>query len=78
MLKPDSNASFLVLRPSYGDSIASAPSRMTVLLSINLIDGKAKQFDDGFFAAIDLAYYKGLKSRLQSHVTLIERLHERV
>ena len=42
------------------------------------LNGKAKQFDDGLFAAIDLAYYKGLKSRLESLVALIERLHQRV
>ena len=78
MLKPDTDAALLELRPSYADAMAKAPSGMKVLPSINVIDGKAKQFDDGLFAAIDLAYYKGLKSRLESHVALIERLHERV
>ena len=78
MLMPDSDAALLELRPSYTDAMAKAPARMKVLPSINVIDGKAKQFDDGLFAAIDLAYYKGLKSRLESHVALIKRLHERV
>ncbi len=78
MLKPDTDASFFVLRPSYADAIANAPSGMKVLPSINVIDGKAKQFDDGLVAAIELAHYKGLKPRLQSHVTLIERLQEQV
>ncbi|MFI5458115.1 MAG: hypothetical protein ACHRXM_21990 [Isosphaerales bacterium] len=78
MLKPDADAALLELRPSYADAVAKAPAGMKVLPSINVIDGKAKQFDDGLFAAIDLAYYNGLKSRLESHVALIERLHERV
>jgi hypothetical protein len=78
MLKPDLDASLLELRASYTEAMAKAPDSMKVLPSINLIDGKAKQFDDGLFAAMDLAYYKGLKSRLESHLNLIKRLHERV
>ncbi len=78
MLMPDSDAPLLELRPSYADAMAKAPSGMKVLPSINLIDGKAKQFDDGLYAAIDLAYYKGLKPRLESHVALIKRVHDRV
>jgi hypothetical protein len=77
MLKPDADADLLQLRPSYADVIAKVPRGMTVLPSINLIDGKAKQFDDGLYAAIDVACYKGLKPRLESHVSLIERLHNR-
>jgi len=78
MLKPDADALLLTLRPSYADVMANPPPGMKVLPSINLIDGKAKHFDDGLYAAIDLAYYKGLKPRLESHVALIERIHERV
>ncbi len=78
MLRPDFDASLLELRPSYADAMAKVPSGIKVLPSINAIDGKAKQFDDGLYAAIDLAYYKGLKPRLESHVALIKRLHDRV
>jgi hypothetical protein len=78
LLLPDADAALLVLKPSYADAIAAAPSSTVVLPSINLIDGKAKQFDDGMFAALDLARYKGLTSRLASDVSLIERLHRRV
>ena len=77
MLMPDADAALLELRPSYTEALAKAPSWLS-LPSINLIDGKAKQFDDGLYAAIDLAYYKGLKPRLESHVTLIQRLHDRI
>jgi len=49
-------------------------SDRTWLPSLNLIDGKAKQFDDGLYAAIDLAYYQGLEGKLLSHVKLVEAL----
>jgi hypothetical protein len=78
MLKPDVDARLLELRPSYTDAMAGAPPGTTVLPSINAIDGKAKQFDDGLYAAIDLAYYKGLKPRLESHVALIGRIARQV
>jgi hypothetical protein len=78
MLKPDADAELLALRPSYADAMAKAPSSIKVLPSINVIDGKAKQFDDGLFAAIDLAYYRGLKPKLESLVELIKQLQIRV
>ena len=78
MLKPDADAALLELRPSYAAAISRAPSGTTILPSINLIDGKAKQFDDGLFAAIDLAYYKGLPPKLDGLVALIKRIHARV
>jgi hypothetical protein len=76
MLKPDADAALLELRASYALAMAKAPDARKVLPSINVIDGKAKQFDDGLFAAIDLAYYKGLQSRLESHVGVIKRIYE--
>ena len=78
MLKPDADAELLALRPTYADAILKARSWSTVLASINMIDGKAKQFDDGLYAAIDLAYYRGTKPKLESLVTFIKQLHERV
>jgi hypothetical protein len=78
MLRPDVDAALLVLRPSYAEAIAAAPSGSKVLPSINLIDGKAKQFDDGMMAAIDVACYNGWNSRLAGDVSLVKRLHERV
>ncbi len=78
MLRPDEDAALLVLRPSYAEAIAAAPSWLKVLPSINLIDGKAKQFDDGMLAAIDVACYRGWYSRLASDVALVKRLQERV
>ena len=77
MLKPDVDAELLALRPSYAEAITKAPASIKVLPSINMIDGKAKQVDDGLYAAIDLAYYRGSKPKLDSLVTLIKHLHER-
>lgn len=44
----------LKLYPSYGDAVTALRKQgVAVLPSINLIDGKAKQFDDGLYAALD-------------------------
>jgi hypothetical protein len=66
------------LYPSYAAAVkAAGESGHEVLLSINYIDGKAKQIDDGLYAALDLAYYKGMKDVFESHVSLIKRLLEK-
>jgi len=63
------------LYPSYADAMRAAfKEREDVLLSINYIDGKAKQIDDGLYAALERAYYYGIKNVLESHVSLIRRL----
>lgn len=51
----ENNGYLLELRPDY----ASVMSRDNVLPSANLIDGAAKQFDDGLYAALDLACFNG-------------------
>ena len=43
-----------ILQPSY-----SASLKKRVFPSVNLIDGAAKQFDDGLYAAVDLAVFRG-------------------
>lgn len=43
-----------VLHPSYADII-----KKRGFPSVNLIDGAAKQFDDGLYAAVDLAVFRG-------------------
>jgi hypothetical protein len=43
-----------------------------------MLDGKAKQFDDGLYAALDQAYYLGLRKTLESHVELVKRMHARL
>ena len=67
-----------ILYPSYAAAVkAAGESGHEVLLSINYIDGKAKQVDDGLYAALDLAYYKGMENVFESHVSLIKRLLEK-
>ncbi len=81
MLKPDADAKLLTLYPSYRAAVDAArinESNTQILPSINLIDGKAKQFDDGLYAAIDLAYYRGLNKALASHIDLFKRLADRL
>ena len=77
LIRPDFEPGLLTLYPSYAAAVAAAPVRGSVLPSVNLIDGKAKQFDDGLYAALDRAYYKGLRGRLVSHVELVRRLYEK-
>jgi hypothetical protein len=83
LIKPDQDAKLLVLHPSYALAIQAAlapdlAGSAQLLASVNLIDGKAKQFDDGLYAALDQAYYQGLNTKLPSHVDLIHRLFDRV
>lgn len=80
MLRPDLDEPLLRLHPSYKAAISALPDgqRKTVLPSVNQIDGKAKQFDDGLYAAIDLAYYRGLDKTLVGHVDLVRRLLAKV
>ena len=80
MVRPDLEPGLLTLYPSYADAVKAARERpgAAVLPSVNLIDGKAKQFDDGLYAALDQAYYRGLDNTLHSHVTLVQRLYEKV
>jgi hypothetical protein len=74
-IKPDLELDLLLLHPSYA---AARGNKAGVLPSVNMIDGKAKQFDDGLYAALDQAYYQGLKGTLQSHVELVRRIHEKL
>jgi hypothetical protein len=61
MIKPDSEGYMLKLHPSYRDAVRNAPdhARKNVLPSANMLDGAAKQFDDGLYAAVDLACFRG-------------------
>jgi hypothetical protein len=59
LVRGDSQPHLLQLHPSFQAAQAAATqhthAELTVLPSVNLIDGKAKQFDDGLYAAIDQA-----------------------
>ena len=60
MIKPDIEGAMLVLRPSY-PTPSKRPGRRdsTLLPSANMLDASAKQFDDGLYAALDLACFRG-------------------
>jgi hypothetical protein len=72
MSRPDTEKHHLELSPSF------ASAAKFTLPSVNLIDGKAKQFDDGLYAALDRAYYRGLTNTLRSHIELVEGIAEKV
>ena len=60
MVKPDAEAAMLELRPSYRAAMTAAGDlRFNLLPSANMLDGAAKQFDDGLYAALDLACFRG-------------------
>ncbi|HND51882.1 MAG TPA: hypothetical protein PLV92_05780, partial [Pirellulaceae bacterium] len=54
ILQPDFEAHYLVLHPSYQVASKIAGGQAGLLPSVNMLDGKAKQFDDGLYAALDL------------------------
>jgi hypothetical protein len=82
IVKPDVEPDLLVLHRSYADAIAatrSARSGLDVILpSVNLIDGKAKQFDDGLVAALAQASFQGKSPKLPNHRAVVQRLLTRV
>jgi hypothetical protein len=73
-------AGLLVLHPSYAAAWAAGgcfPQR-ALLPSVNLIDGQAKQFDDGLYAALDLACFAGRCGKVPGAVELVRRLYRHV
>jgi hypothetical protein len=81
-VKPDSEMDFLVLHPSYAAAVDAARAKhpdMTILPSVNMIDGKAKQFDDGLYAALEQAYFQNMLSdQLHGHIDLVRRMYDTV
>jgi len=67
-----------VLYASYAEAArALGRQGMFVLPSINMVDGKAKQFDDGLYAAIDMAVTYGQFTGFAATVDLLQSLlHE--
>jgi hypothetical protein len=78
MILPDQEPNLLTLHPSYAAAVGPNPAARNILPSVNLADGKAKQFDDGLYAVLDQAYYQGLQNKLFSHIRLVRRLYEKV
>lgn len=79
VVEPDPDEGWLdVLHPSYAAAVAANRSATEALPSLDAIDGKAKQFDDGLVAALDQAWLRGIEGHLTSHVTLVRRVLDRV
>jgi hypothetical protein len=76
-INPDLEQELLTLHPSYTAAVRNRPFGRVILPSVNMLDGKAKQFDDGLYAAIDLAYFHGVKAKLEGHVQLIKRIADK-
>jgi hypothetical protein len=75
IIKPDAEKRLLELHASYAQAVKGY---YNVLPSVNLLDGKCKQFDDGLYAALDQAYYQGLKDKLQSHIAVVRKFYDKV
>jgi hypothetical protein len=82
VLRPDVDAQLLVLNRSYADAIAAVRASPlnweTILPSVNMVDGKAKQFDDGLYAALEQASFQGKSPKLPNRVAIVRRLFGRV
>jgi hypothetical protein len=76
-IKPDREGELLTLYPSYA-AVRQVKLSRGVLPSVNMLDGKATQFDNGLYAALDQAYYRGLAGKLLGHVELVQRLAAKV
>jgi hypothetical protein len=76
LINPVSYPESYVLHPSYAAAIKANGG--TIFPSVNLIDGKAKQFDDGLYAAIDQAYFLGHGDSMKSHLETLRRIREKV
>jgi len=74
-MKVDRDPELDQLYASYTDAIAAARKvRYDFLPSANLVDGAAKQFDDGLYAAIDVAVFSGKVSSMTSPVAIVEKV----
>lgn len=74
IVQPDLDPHLLSLWPSYADLRQQQQTHLphfAILPSVNMLDGKAKQFDDGLYAALEQAYLIGNKHGLPSHESLI-------
>ena len=76
IVQPDFDQHLLNLWPSYADLRNQQQAHLpnfALLPSVNMLDGKAKQFDDGLYAALEQAYLLGNDAGLLSHEALIRQ-----
>ena len=78
-VKPDKEEKLLELRPTYMHAMKTARTLgLEMLPSANLIDGKGKQFDDGLYAALDLACFRGELGLSPAAPALVRRIFDRL
>ncbi|MGI9518275.1 MAG: hypothetical protein ACR2NP_14565 [Pirellulaceae bacterium] len=81
-IRPDREEEMTQLYASYADATQAASKPWTNFLpSANMLDGIAKQFDDGLYAALDLACFAGNPDTLPapgSAVVFIKGVFERL
>ena len=78
MARPDQDRRLLTLHSSYAEAKKGTAEGDDLLVSINMVDGKGKQFDDGLYAALDQAHFQGLEGKLVSHVKLVRRMFDKL
>jgi hypothetical protein len=72
LVKPGQDNDLLRLRSSYADVVAE--DVINLLPSANMLDAVAKQFDDGLYAAVDLACFRGELGLSSSVPDLLEEV----
>jgi hypothetical protein len=79
VVKPDQDPDLLVLRPSYDAARKAAKAQgRTFLPSANLLDGAAKAFDDGLYAALDLGCFSGRLGPVPSAPGFVEKVFSKI
>ncbi|MFO0952050.1 MAG: hypothetical protein U0835_13045 [Isosphaeraceae bacterium] len=78
IVRPDVETHLTAVYPSYAEALKWIGPYAAVLPSVNLIDGKAKQFDDGLYAAVDSALTEGVAGAFKGHIEVVRALAERL
>jgi len=76
MVLSDREPQLLQLFPSYANLLEQQRTHfpeLAILPSVNMLDGKAKQFDDGLYAALERALLRGAEPGETSHESLIRQ-----
>ncbi len=77
IIKPDRDPDLLNLYPSYSAAESDKKSLHT-LPSANLIDGANKQFDDGLFAALEVATFRGSIAAFPAVPQLVQQIAQKL
>lgn len=77
MIKPDLDPDLLKLHASYA-AAASKDETQHALPSANLIDGANKQFDDGLFAALEVATFRGSIAAFPAVPQLVQQIEAKL